>query len=482
MHALPPITAAPGPIRFGTDGWRGVIAADFTFERLYRAAGAAARALQSAYGSNGSREIVVGYDRRFLSPDFARTVAAAVAAVGLEPVLAETWAPTPAFSWAAFSRKSLGALVVTASHNPGSYSGLKLKSTHGGSVPPEVTAEVEALLNGGFETPAATVTEFAQFDPWPDYCHELQSKVDLTAIRSAIADGRLGVWCDPMHGAAAGGLARVLEAPVSELRSHGDPLFGGRSPEPLEANVPELCAAVREGANPLKVGIIFDGDGDRIAAVDADGSFFSSQILIPVLIEHLGERRGYPGELVKTVSGSDLMPKVAQLFGRAVFETPVGYKYIADRMLAATVLLGGEESGGIGYGHHIPERDALLAALYLLEAIALSGQTLGHLYASLQERCNFRSHYDRIDLALADMAARARVQQALETAPPMEIAGQTVTDCNRADGFKFRLADGRWLMVRFSGTEPLLRLYCEAADATRVAETLDWARTWAAAL
>lgn len=487
-HVLPSIQP-PGKIQFGTDGWRGIIAEDFTFERLYRAAAAGATVLKKVYGpETGSNTLIIGYDRRFLAEEFARTAATAAQAMGLDVVLSDGYAPTPAFSYAAKEQHALGALVITASHNPGIYSGLKLKGAFGGSVPPEVTQQVEALLEQGDgfleisagQQPAASA--FSTFDPWSNYCAALQGKVDGAAIRQAVAEGRLKIFSDVMYGAAATGLARILGVEVTELHGDRDPFFGGGAPEPLERHLSELMTTIRDrpSADSLAVGFVFDGDADRIAAVDAQGNFLSSQVLIPILTEHLAARRGMTGELIKTVSGSDLMPKVAALFGLPVYETAVGYKYIADRMLQTSVLIGGEESGGIGYGSHIPERDALLAALYLLEAMVQSGSELGALYRSLQARTGFASVYDRIDLPLASLAVKDQVKVALDgAARPSTIAGQAVTDCITVDGYKFRLADGRWLMIRFSGTEPLLRLYCEAPDRDRVQATLAWARDWA---
>ncbi|MGB8702663.1 MAG: phosphoglucomutase/phosphomannomutase family protein, partial [Thermosynechococcaceae cyanobacterium] len=230
------------------------------------------------------------------------------------------------------------------------------------------------------------------------------------------------------------------------------------------------------------VGFVFDGDGDRIAAVDGQGNFLSSQILIPVLIEHLASRRGFTGEFIKTVSGSDLMPKVAQLFNLPVFETPIGYKYIADRMMqTGTALMGGEESGGIGYGNHIPERDGLLSALYVLEAIAASGKDLSELYRSLQDRTGFASAYDRIDLTLSSDAAKAQLIQELQQNPLTEMAGIAVSNVVAPDGYKYRLVDGSWVLIRFSGTEPVLRIYCEAATEAQVNTLLHWTKDWALA-
>ena len=286
-----------------------------------------------------------------------------------------------------------------------------------------------------------------------------------------------------MHGAAAGGLSQLLDVEVREINSDRDPLFGGGAPEPLPRYLSYLFRLMRAHRQTdsagLSVGLVFDGDADRIAAVDGQGNFLSSQVLIPILIEHLAVRRGFGGEVVKTVSGSELIPRVAALHQLPVFETPIGYKYIADRMLEAQVMLGGEESGGIGYGTHIPERDALLSALYVLEAIAKSGLDLSDLYRRLQEQTNFTSAYDRIDLPLANMDVRSRLLEQLQTQPLKEIAGQSVVDCLTIDGYKFRLADNSWLMIRFSGTEPVLRLYCEASTLKQVHDNLNWAKDWA---
>lgn len=477
------VPVAVNPIKFGTDGWRGVIAADFTFDRVALVAPIAAQVLAKVYGeTTGSRTVIVGHDRRFMAETFARTAAEAVRAAGFDVLLSETYAPTPAFSWAAKKLNALGAIVLTASHNPGSYLGLKVKGAFGGSVSPEVTKQIEELLDEKLP-PVATPGTIEMFNPWPSYCEGLRVKVDIEQLRSAIAQGKLTVFADVMHGAAASGLEQILGVPVREIHSNRDPLFGGGAPEPLPRYLSEFFDLMRnyrssEGSG-LSVGLVFDGDSDRVAAVDGQANFLSSQVLIPILLEHLAIRRGFTGEVVKTVSGSDLIPRVAALYELPVFETPVGYKYIADRMLETNVLLGGEESGGIGYGTHIPERDALLSALYVLEAVVQSGKDLSDLYRSLQEQTNFVSAYDRIDLPLAGMDVRSRLLEQLQSQPLTEIAGQSVVDCNTIDGYKHRLADGSWLMIRFSGTEPVLRLYCEAANLEEVHKRLDWAKNWA---
>jgi phosphomannomutase len=469
------------PIKFGTDGWRGIIAADFTFDRVALLAPLAAQVLADNYGQiTGSRTIIVGYDRRFMAEDFAQTAAESLQKAGFDVLLSQSYAPTPAFSWAARSENALGAIVLTASHNPAKYLGLKVKGYFGGSVSPEITQQIEALLSNPPQFNAAA-GKLSTFEPWSSYCQGLRQKVNIAAIANAIKSGQLKVYSDVMHGAAATGLERLLGVGITELRGNRDPLFGGGSPEPLPRNLREIIDKLAHSANlaPLRVGLVFDGDSDRVAAIDGQGNFLSTQNLIPILIEHLAGKKGMRGEIVKTVSGSDLIPKLASLYGLSVFETPIGYKYIADRMLTTPVLIGGEESGGVGYGTHIPERDALLSALYVLEAVVESGQDLSDLYAQLQDKTGFHSEYDRIDLPLANMEARDQLITALDREPLREIAGKQVTDCNTMDGYKFRLEDGSWLLIRFSGTEPVLRLYCESSTLDRVDEILAWAKSWA---
>lgn len=467
-------------IKFGTDGWRGVIGAEFTFDRLLMVAPIAAAVLADTYAAKtGNRQIIVGFDRRFMAETFAKRMAEAVRLAGFDVILSDTYAPTPAFSWAAHSQNALGALVITASHNPGDYLGLKVKGNFGGSVPPEITQQIEARL--GETLPPSQPGTLTTFDPWASYCQELRGKVDLASIQQSIASGKLSVFADVMNGAASTGLGRLLGLPITELNSKTDPLFGGGAPEPLPKYLSQLMRVIRSHQHQpgIRVGLVFDGDCDRIAAVDGSGEFLSSQILIPILIEHLVKQRGFTGEIIKTVSTSNLVPSIAKLYNLPIYETPIGYKYIADRMLTTPVLIGGEESGGIGYGNHIPERDALLSALYLLEAIAKSQQDLGDLYRQLEIQTNYNFKYDRVDLHLANMEIRSRLMAQLEHKPIDKIAKIEVRDRNLTDGYKFNLVDDSWLLIRFSGTEPVLRLYCEAATIEQVHQTLAWAKDWA---
>ena len=318
-------------IKFGTDGWRGKIADEFTFDRLLHVAPIAAQVLLDTYGAKtGNRQIFVGFDRRFMAETFAQRMAVAIQQAGFDVIIGDTFAPTPAFSWAAFSQNALGALVITASHNPGDYLGLKVKGNFGGSVPQEITEQIEARL--GETLPPQPPGTLTKFDPWAGYCQELRGKVDLAGIQKAIANGKLTVFADVMHGAASTGLERLLDTPITELNSNTDPLFGGGAPEPLPKYLSQLMRVIRaHQGDGVRVGLVFDGDCDRIAAVDGSGEFLSSQILIPILMEHLATRRGFTGEVIKTVSTSNLVPEMAKLYGLPIYETPIGYKYIADR-------------------------------------------------------------------------------------------------------------------------------------------------------
>ena len=482
-----PLPLHPAPIRFGTDGWRGVLGVDITVERLLRVAAAAAQELaHRAPADLDSRTVVIGYDRRFLAPELAEAITAAVRGSELEPLLTETPVPTPACSWAVVERRALGALVITASHNPSEWLGLKIKGPFGGSVEGDFTAAVERRLAAAGITPPIQ-GPINRFDGRQDHLEGLRRKLDLTALTDGLRSMNLKVIVDPMHGSAAGCVSELLNGSadglVEEIRSERDPLFGGHPPEPLAPYLTQLITAVQasHAAGTPAVGLVFDGDGDRIAAVDETGRFCSTQLLMPLLIDHLARARQLPGTVVKTVSGSDLMRLVAEGLGREVLELPVGFKYIAAEMLAGEVLIGGEESGGVGFGMHLPERDALFAAMLVLEALVEGGKPLGARLDDLQQRHGGASHYDRLDLRLADMEARRRLETLLADAPPVEVAGSPVQSVISTDGIKLRLGPSHWLMLRFSGTEPLLRLYCEAPDAARVNAVLSWARRFAEA-
>ncbi|KGG16649.1 Phosphoglucosamine mutase [Prochlorococcus sp. MIT 0602] len=472
------------PIQFGTDGWRGVLGVDITIERLLCVALAATQEMVARRGDNNSaNKVVIGYDRRFLAPEFAEAIASAVRACDVEPLLADTSVTTPSCSWAVVQNNALGALVITASHNPPEWLGLKIKGPMGGSVKEDFTKSVEKrLLIGGVTVPVEGGTK--RFPCRKNHLIGLKRKIDITYLIDGIKNMGLKVIVDSMHGSAAGCMKEIFGTGSSdflhEIRTKRDPLFGGNSPEPLERNLSELISTIKtlsiEGHS--SIGLVFDGDGDRISAIDETGRFCSTQLLIPLLIEHMAGARGMPGCVVKTVSGSDCISSMAKIFGREVIERPVGFKYIAEEMLGRKVLLGGEESGGIGFGDHLPERDALYVALLLLEAIVYGNKPLGVRLSELENRVGI-SFYDRIDLLLADNDSRKRFEELLQREPPTFVRNKKVEEITVLDGCKLRFGERNWLMFRFSGTEPLLRIYCEAPTKEEVVVTLNWAKEFA---
>ncbi len=451
-------------IRFGTDGWRGIIAEEFTFAALAQVSATSAHILANTYGGD---EFLIGYDHRFLAERFAQCAAQTLVAQGYRVLLADGPSPTPAISWAVKHRQATAGLVLTASHNPANYLGLKLKGRFGGSVTEQVTDQIEAQLN--IPLPQKAPGTQGGFDPWADYLIQLRTLIDVERIKD-----QTGVYLDAMYGVGGTGLSRLgILCPV--LRGERDPLFGGIHPEPISQY---LAPAIATAKAQQALVLVFDGDADRIAAINPDGTYMNSQVLIPLLIDHL-VKKGRTGAVVKTLSGSDLIRRLAQARGLKVYETAIGFKYIAEIMEQETVLLGGEESGGIGYGGHMPERDALLSALLILEIVAEVGPDLLAQYRALCTEFAFSPYYDRVDVKLPSAAFKQSLIERLAAYPPQEIAGQAVTEHIDRDGHKFYLADGRWLLIRFSGTEPLLRIYCEAPDPQLVQETLIWGKTWA---
>ena len=469
------------PIKFGTDGWRGVLGVDFTLEKLLAAAAAAAQELlYRSLPNNHSRQIIIGYDRRFLAAEMAEAIASAVRGCELEPLLTDSAVVTPSCSWAVVERKALGALIITASHNPPEWLGLKIKGPLGGSVEGDFTRAVEKRLAvGGLSIPLKEACK--QFDCRNEHLEALKAKFDITAILSGLKNLGLNVIVDPMHGSAAGCLKYLFNEKsnsiLREIRTERDPLFGGNPPEPLVEYITELTQEIKSSslAGKPSLGIVFDGDGDRIAAVDENGRYCSTQLLMPLLIDHLSKGSSISSYIAKTVSGCDLMTFVAESHGLKVLELPVGFKYIASEMLSKEVLIGGEESGGIGFGSHIPERDALFTSLVLLEAIANSGKMLGQRIDELQNKFG-EVHFDRIDLSLENMEIRNKLEIFLQKTPPKKILDKSVKEIINIDGVKLRIDRNHWLMFRFSGTEPLLRIYCEAQNNKQLRDTLNWAK------
>ncbi len=462
-------------IQFGTDGWRGVIADTFTFENLSLVAQATMDYMHRQ-GLAG-KGLVIGYDRRFLSREFAERVAAIAAANGIKTWLSQGYTPTPALSWAVHEKKAGAGIMITASHNPPRYNGFKVKESFGGSARPSTTKVLEQMVaeNIAAARPVQATTlaealaagQVEQFDAVAPYLAQLGRYVDLELIRSA----GIKAVVDPMFGAGCGVLPTLVPG-IEEIHGIENPTFGGHPPEPIAEHLGELTALVQGGA--FQVGLALDGDADRIGAIDETGEFFSSHRIFTVLLRHLYERKGLRGAVVKTVSTTQMIDLLARKYDLQLFETQIGFKHICEMMLDNDILMGGEESGGLGVKGHIPERDGILMALLLLEAMAMSGKGLRALLDETMDEIG-HFHYSRIDLPI-DGEAKKALYEKLQTGDINSIAGFDVARRNFSDGFKFIFEDGAWLLIRPSGTEPVLRLYSEAGDPAKVALLLDAAK------
>ncbi|MGE5481966.1 MAG: phosphoglucomutase/phosphomannomutase family protein, partial [Bacteroidota bacterium] len=404
-------------IKFGTDGWRGVIARDFTFANVRVVAQAVAGYVRDT--GEAKRGVVVGYDTRFLSERFAQTVAEVLAANGIPVYLTDQAAPTPAVSFAVKHLGAAGGVMITASHNPPEYNGVKFKGAYGGSALPEMVARIEAQLEmaasneQSVTSRSCSAAPIRRLDPRPAYFAQLRNLVDLDVIRAA----GLRLMVDPMHGAGRGYLKALLAEegiPVTEIRGEFNPSFGGVNPEPIAANLEALVQAVRETGTSL--GTATDGDADRVGAVDERGNFVDSHRIFALLLEHLVARRHWTGSVVKTFSTTRMIDKLAAAYGLTLHETPIGFKYVCEHMLAEDVLIGGEESGGIGVKNHLPERDGLLCSLLLAEIVAVTGTSLSELVEDLMRRLG-RHEYGRVDLHLRPGQKEALLRR-LNAHPP----------------------------------------------------------------
>ncbi len=465
-------------IKFGTDGWRGVIGDDFTFANVRRVAGAIAAYVKAE--SEPGRGLIVGYDTRFLSPECAQIAAEVVAASGIPVTLADRAAPTPAISYAVVSRQAAGAIVVTASHNPYRWNGIKFKAPYGGSAAPAIVARIEkhlhrldrsasrprrekstrrAGLQAGTSRPATA-------DLITPYVERLRTMIHLESIQ---ASGRQFVL-DPMYGTARGCIARLFQKtgiPFREIHAEHNPLFPGLNPEPIEPHVRDLRSAVLDGH--FDAGFATDGDADRLGAIDRDGTFIDSHKIFSILLRHLVEDRGQRGEVVKTFSTTQMIDKLARKYNLPLHITPIGFKYICELMLKRDILIGGEESGGIGIKGHLPERDGILNSLLLAEVMAEKKRTLAELVQELSEE--FGPHcYDRVDLEIERPAIERLMR---EVGQLKTFAGRKITSVDYLDGFKMLFGDSAWLLVRASGTENVLRLYAEAPSRHDVKALLD---------
>lgn len=441
-------------IRFGTDGWRAVIGADFTYESLRRVADAAGRVFSQ--DSPGGL-VLVGYDTRFEAGSFAAAACEVLAAHGLRVRLSDAYLPTPGLCWSvAHDDEAVGGVMLTASHNPSEYLGFKLRMADGGASPVSFTDRVEAALlpdppvaRGGYET----------VDLAGPYLAALRGAVDADAIRAA----GLRVVVDPLFGAGQTYLAetlRALGAEVTEIHAERNPGFGGLHPEPI----PPWTDAARDEvvAGGYDAAFVTDGDADRIGALDSTGTFVSPHRIIALVARHLVEDRGMTGRIVKTLSTSVVVDRLAARLGLETTTTPVGFKWIYEEMVAGDVLLGGEESGGIGMPSHVRERDGLLMALMLAEMMAQRGSGLGGLVEDLFALTG-PMEYGRVDLRLTQESMAGFVGR-MPSLEPATLGGLEVREVLRVDGVKFLLPDDAWLLMRTSGTEPLVRVYAEASS------------------
>jgi phosphomannomutase len=468
----PPVTnhQAPATISFGTDGWRGVISDDFTHENVRTVAYAIARYVVRA--EDPGRGVLVGYDNRFGSERFARTAAEALTLAGIPVHLAEQSCPTPAISLLVRLRGAAGGIVITASHNPAKWNGMKYKASYGSSALPSIVAQIEQEL--------ATVQHdgVPPLPPRPALIHSLDTRTPyLEALDKLVDWSRLKAagfrfLIDPMHGSGAGLLKALFDRhgiSCEEIRGTRDPLFGGVNPEPIEPHIEPMRAAMRAGQ--FHAGFAMDGDADRIGAMDADGTFVTPHQIFAILLWHLAGTRNIPGEIAKTFSVTKLVDKLAAKFGRKLHEVPVGFKYICELMLERDILLGGEESGGIGTKLHLPERDATVSALLLAEVLAWHRKPLGEILRGLHAEFG-EHHYGRVDLELRP----GQKEKALAHFSNPKLSCHLdlpITNRESLDGVKLYFGDTNWLMVRGSGTEPMLRLYAETSSATTTRSILD---------
>ena len=467
----------PVEIKFGTDGWRGIIADDYTYDSVRIATQGIAQYLVSRPNPSA----IVGYDTRFSSDLFAREVSQVLAANGITVHLIDAPAPTQVSTYAILDKKASGGLVITASHNPYYFSGLKYKPEYAGSASPEVTnrleEEIQRVQRGGrvrqvrFDD-AMRDGRIAVFDPKPAYVAQVNRLVNLDRIKAA----GLRILHEPMYGASQGYVRALLnggKTTVDEIHQERNPGFGGMHPEPIAQWMPEALERMRTGRYDL--GIANDGDADRVGIIDERGQFINQLQVMALLMMYLVEKRGQKGDVVRSLTSTSMADELGERFGVKVHETPVGFKYIGPLMIELNAILGGEESGGFAFRGHIPERDGVLSGIMFADMIVDYGKPLSKILDHLIELVG-PHFYARHDLHLERDEYAARRQEIYgrlqSEAPPTELAGGRIVRSRTDDGFKYYLEDGSWVLIRFSGTEPLIRVYSEASSKERVDQLL----------
>lgn len=461
-------------IKFGTDGWRAVIADNYTFKNVGVVTQAAARwIVDEEVTKNG---VVIGYDARFLSERFAKHAASVFAAMQIPVRIADRITPTPAVSWAAKQFNAIG-IVITASHNPPEYNGYKIKALYGGSAGPDDIAAVEHRLelydenlnphsyDSYLKKGLIREMNFTQ-----GYTDLIRESIDLGAIRKS----GVKIAHDPMYGSGRTVLKQLLDEQVLEIHSEINPSFGGVAPEPMEKNLGELSKFVTD--NNCAVGLANDGDADRIGMVDENGTFVNSHQLLSLLVKYLVEWKNMSGKVVKTVSTTTMLDKQAEKYDLQLGVTPIGFKYIAEKIVAEDILAGGEESGGIAVKGHLPERDGIYIGLLITEMVVKSGKPLSELVQDLFDEYGNHQTY-RNDIHTEDRKKKGMINYCREK-KLRKIAGRNVIDWDTKDGIKHHLEDGSWLLVRQSGTEPVLRIYSEASTIEDAVALVEDATTW----
>ncbi len=449
--------------KFGTEGWRGIIGEDFTARNVCRVS----RAVASYLAKSGNGKVVVGYDRRFLSERFAELSALELTRGGLEVILSSSSVPTPCLSFAVKQYQADGGVMVTASHNPPIYNGMKFKEAFGGPALPETTGIIEAEMKNLRRRRQKGNGPVKRADLSGPYLERVWSLIDHGQLERR----PLRIVVNPLHGSAAGILPKLFKGSrvqVREINGEYNPGFGGRSPDPTRENLVEMGARVRRLRADL--GIAFDGDGDRLALIDEAGNYISPQKVFALIIHHLLANGKVDGAVAKTVSTTRMIDLLCQRGGVKLYETPVGFKHIAMKMLNNGVAIGGEESGGIGIKEHLPDRDGIMAALLIIEMVAANGKPVSALVSRLhRELGNF--YYARQDLSLSPYDLRG-IRNSLNEKIQLPLPGSKLLKVTRVDGLKYIFRDGSWLLLRPSGTEPVLRIYAEAPSRDKLQSLL----------
>jgi len=461
-------------IKFGTSGWRAIIADEFTFSNVRLATEAIGRYIKRR---TSSPTLLVGYDTRFASEDFGREVARVLSSQSIRARLCSQAVPTPAVAFTIVREKLDGAINITASHNPGEYNGLKFSTPDGAPALPEVTSEIEndivQLQESNWEFTARPNDHLIEkIDIGPAYLRDLATKVDFKKIR----DANLKIAYDALHGSGAGYLDAILRQeniPAMVLHTNRDVYFGGHHPEPAEEQLGELMTVMDN--NSLQLGLATDGDADRFGVLDEGGEFLYPNELIAMLVDYLIESRGWQGGVARTVATTHLIDRVARLHGRELLETPVGFKYIGEYIKQGRIILGGEESAGLSIRGHVPEKDGILACLLIAEMVASRRKSLSNQLKDLFSRVG-EVYNRRLNLNL-DPAISARVRQKIAS-DVQEFHGRRVVEQNRIDGLKLLFGDGSWVLMRPSGTEPVVRFYAESTSAADLDQLLEYGRQW----